>query len=269
MIPIGGLYLPETLHRQDRESSSQGKTEPTRLKYFQRKAERTKFEASETEISLRSFFDAKSTENVDPFPLITIAYQFADFISISSTASTESKALSHLISRARKDITEASCLYLSATVAQFLEAWPDKKTSIDDGLVAIRRSLNDIGRDMDELRSTADNAVFGRKRKFEWSSSHRKRLLLKQQTLSNCHQGLLNAIDVMQVVELCVASNGTWQDPIYEAPAHPWIRSDDLLTLRGPYSRREYRMSQKNLSLSSMHLSEGELENSESTYASQ
>jgi hypothetical protein len=268
MIPIGGLYLPETLHRQDRESSSQGKTEPTRLKYFQRKAERTKFEASETEISLRSFFDAKSTENVDPFPLITIAYQFADFISISSTASTESKALSHLISRARKDITEASCLYLSATVAQFLEAWPDKKTSIDDGLVAIRRSLNDIGRDMDELRSTADNAVFGRKRRFEWSSSHQKQLLLKQQTLSTTHQSLLNAIGIMQVVELCVTNNGTWQDPIYEAPAHPWIRSDDSLTLRGPYSRREYRMSQKSLSLSSMHLPESELENSESTYAS-
>jgi hypothetical protein len=268
MLPIGGLYLPETLHRQDRGFPGQGKTEPARLKYFQKKAERSKPEVSETETSLRSFFDAKSPENVDAFPFIAIAFQYADFVSISSTASSESKALSQLISQARKNITEASCLYLSATVAQFLEAWPDKKTSIDATLVAIRRSLDDIGRDMNDLRGTADNAVFGRKRKFEWSSNHQKQLLLKQRVLSNCHQSLLNAIGIMQVVELCVANNGIWQDPIHEAPAHPWIRSDDSLTLRGPYSRREYRMSQKNLSLSSMHLPESELENSESTYAS-
>ena len=268
MLPTAGLFLPDTLHRRE-EGSVPGRpeTDNARLKYFQRKTGRPKQEVREAEKCVPSIVDVGSTEDLDSFPSVSTAFHFADFVSSSSKASSESHTLAILIHRVRQDVTEASRLYLSAAVSNFLDAWPDRKSWIDAILIDIRGALNDIGRYMETFRVAGDDGgANGLKRRFEWISGHQKRLSTKQQLLSTCHQSLVTAINIMQTVELCGVTNGTWQDPIYEAPVQPWVKNDDAQVLRGPYSRREYRLSQKNLSLSSTYLSQADQDNIESTH---
>jgi hypothetical protein len=69
---------------------------------------------------------------------------------------------------------------------------------IDTTLIDIRRSLNEIGSYMETFRVAGDDGgAIGLKQKFEWVSSHQKRLLNKQQKLTACHQSLINAINIM------------------------------------------------------------------------
>jgi hypothetical protein len=265
MLPNAGLFLPETLHRQDRPASGHSETDSARLRYFQRKPGRAKEEARQTIVETVSNENVGGTGAIEECTSVTTALKFADFVSSSNKASAESHALAFLIHRVQHDLTEGSRLYLSPAVKNFLEAWPDRKSWIDAILVDMRRSLNDIGTYMDTFRVAGDDGgAIGLKRKFEWISGHQKRLHGKQQLLSSCHQSLVTAINIMQTVELCGVTNGTWQDPIYEAPVQPWVKYDNSQALRGPYSRREYRMSQKNLSLSSVLLSQAQ-ESKEST----
>jgi hypothetical protein len=266
MIPSAGLFLPETLHRRERPKSSQMEGGNTRLRYFQRKPGQPKDEAREAGTSLPSGLDVAPTDTTDIFSSTTTAFHFADYVFTSSKASSESHALAYLIDRVRKDVSEASRLYLSPRISNFLDAWPDKKSWIDTILMDMRRSLNDIGDYMETFRVAGDDGgAAGLKKRFEWIAGHQKRLMNKQQSLSACHQSLVTAISVMQTVELCGVTNKTLQDPIYEAPVQPWVKPDDAHILRGPYSRRMYRMSQKNLSLSSMYLPDPDEDDIEST----
>jgi hypothetical protein len=269
MLPTAGLFLPETLHRQKRPVPNQAPMDAARLKYFQRTSNQPKNEVRVADTYKHLTPDAASTENINVFQSVTTTFQFAEFVSSSSKASSEAQGIATLIHHVRQDLNEASRLYLSFAVSNFLEAWPDKKSWIDGILLHIRRSLNDIGSYIETIRvARNDEGVTGLKRRFEWISGHLKRLSYQQQTLSTCHQSLINAINIMQTVELCGVNNGTLQDTIFEAPVQPWLRGDDALVLRGPYSRREYRLSQKNLSLSSMYLAEGDADNIESTCTS-
>jgi hypothetical protein len=266
MLPMAGLFLPETLHRSDRPVSSHTDTDSPRLKYFQRVSGQTKHEAKEAEVSSPATSSRTSTTD-NAFPSITTAFHFADFVFTSSKASPDAQAFALLINHVRQDVSEASRLYLSPAVSHFLEAWPDKKSWIDAILLDVRRSLNDVGSYMETFRVAGDDGgAAGIKKRFEWISGHQRRLVTRQQLLSTCHQSLITTINIMQTVELCGVTNGTWQDPIFEAPVQPWVKNDSALGLRGPYSRREYRMSQKNLSMSSMHLPRGEEDIVESTY---
>jgi len=267
MLPTAGLFLPETLHRREGPVPRHTDTDSTRLKYFQRKMARPKHEAREAEKSMVSLVDLGPLEDLEAFPSIATAFQFAHFVSSSSKPSSESHGLAILLHRVRQDVSEASRLYLSAAVSNFLDAWPDRKSWIDSILVDIRGALNDIGQYIETFRVAGeDGGAIGLKRRFEWISSHQKRLSTKQQLLSTCHQSLVTAINIMQTVELCGVTTGTWQDPIYEAPVQPWVKNDDAHVLRGPYSRREWRLSQKNLSSSNIHLPEDDQDTIESMY---
>ncbi|KAH4072407.1 hypothetical protein HBI29_198180 [Parastagonospora nodorum] len=258
MLPTAGLFLPETLHRSDRPAPSYTDTDGPRLKYFQRKSGQTKHEAREAEVSSIPPSDLASVDNKF-FPSITIAFQFADFVFSSSRTSSDAHTLAYLIHRVRQDVSEASRLYLSPAVSTFLDAWPDKKTWINAIFTDVRRALNDVGSYMDTFRVAGyDGGAVELKKRFEWIASHQKKLLARQQLLSTCHQSLVSTINVMQTVELCGVTNGTLQDPIYEAPVQPWVKNDAALALRGPYSRREYRMSQKTLSMSSVNLTQAD-----------
>ncbi|KAF2025510.1 hypothetical protein EK21DRAFT_76293 [Setomelanomma holmii] len=240
MLPAAGLFLPEGLHRQERPAPGDSETDGARLKYFQRRAGRTNERARQTQVETVSKEDIATVDSSDEPASITTALKFANFVSSSNKASAESQALAFLIHRVHHDLTEGSRLYLSPAVTNFLEAWPDRKSWIDTILIDVRRALNDIGSYMDTFRVAGDDGgPVGLKRKFEWISSHQKRLQSKQQLLASCHQSLVTAINIMQTVELCGVTNGTWQDPIYEAPVQPWVKNDNTQVLRGPYSRRE------------------------------
>ncbi|KAH8731913.1 hypothetical protein GQ44DRAFT_766958 [Phaeosphaeriaceae sp. PMI808] len=259
MLPSAGLFLPETLHRRVEPVPNQTEADSTRLKYFHRTPGRPKHEAKEMDISTPPVTDVGSKDNNHHLPSIKTAFQFADYVLSSSKVSSESQSLALLIHRVRQDDIEAARLYLSPAVSNFLEAWPDKKSWIRAILTDVRCALNDIGTYMETFRIAGDDGgAIGLKRKFEWISGHQKRLLNKQQLLAACHQSLVAAINTMQTVELCSVTNETWQDPIYEAPVQPWVKREDAHVLRGPYSRREYRNSQKNLSLSGIQLSQAE-----------
>ncbi|KAF1918888.1 hypothetical protein BDU57DRAFT_122712 [Ampelomyces quisqualis] len=259
MLPTAGLFLPETMHRQERLAVSQTENDSTRLKYFQRKSGPPKFATRKGNMSVLSNVNLKDMEDIEAYPSIPTAFQFANFVFASTKTSSESHTLASLITRVQQDVSEASRLCLLPAVANFFEAWPDKKSWIGAIQTDIRRLLNDIGSSMETLRVAGDDGgATGLKRRFEWLSGHQKRLLNKQKLLSTSHQSLMNAINIMQTVELCGATTGRCQDPIHEAPAHPWVRPAEGNVLRGPYSRREFRVSQKNYSVSSIHLPQGE-----------
>jgi hypothetical protein len=263
MLPSAGLFLPETLHRRD--GAVPGNTEPDnrKPKYFQRLTHRPADAAQEAQKSVVSIAHFGSAEDLESFPSISTAFQFADFVSSSNKPSSESHGLAVLLHHVRQDVAEASRLYLSAAVANFLDAWPDRKVWIDSVLVDTRGALNDVGEYVDTFRVAGeDGGAIGLKRRFEWISSHQKRLSTKQQHLATCHQCLITAINIMQTVELCGATVGSWQDPIYEAPVQPWVKHNDADPLRGPYSRRETR---KHLSLSNLYLPQPENDELEST----
>jgi hypothetical protein len=265
MIPGAGLFLPETLHRRERQVPSHMESDITKMRY-QRESEQPNIGAKEAEVSLPSGLNESPTD-INIFSSIATAFHFADFVFASSKGSSESHVLACLIDRVRKDVSEASRLYLSPRISNFLEAWPDKKSRIDSILIDVRQSLNDIGSYMETFRVAGDDGgAAGLKRKFEWIANHQKRLVNKQQLLSTCHQSLVTAINIMQTVELCGVTNGLWQDPIYEAPVQPWVKRENSHVLKGPYSRREYRTTQKNLSLSSIYLPQPDEDDTESTY---
>lgn len=264
MLPTAGLFLPETLHRRDGNMPDNTDSDGPKFKYFQRRTTRPKTEAQEAEKSMVSVADLGSAEDLSGFPSIATAFQFADYVSSTNKRSPESQSLALLLHRVRQGVAEAVRLYLSAAVSNFLDAWPDRKSWVDNILVGIRGALNEIGCYIESFRVVGeDGGPLGLKRRFEWISSHQKRLSTKHQLLSTCHQDLVTAINIMQTVELCGVTSGPWQDPIHEAPVQPWVQQKNVL--RGPYSRREWRMSQKNLSMSNINQQEAEQETVDST----
>ncbi|KAF3054009.1 hypothetical protein E8E11_007403 [Didymella keratinophila] len=198
--------------------------------------------------SQRSTDQKKSSSEkvVKTSDLTATVFSYADFVFASSKRPAEAELFASLVWRTKQDLTEASRLYLSPTVSKFLEAWPDRKSWIDKVLSDIRAVLIDIGAHIESVRTTRDDdEAAKRKRKFEYTLSHQKRLAQKQQTLVNTHHVLLGAIQVMQTVEQCVGLGGVAQDPIFEAPVRPWLRSESEI-VRAPYSRRP---SSRNLSV--------------------
>ncbi|KAF2851972.1 hypothetical protein T440DRAFT_48642 [Plenodomus tracheiphilus IPT5] len=200
------------------------------------------------------------------FSSLTTTFHFADFVATSSQASTEITSLANLIHAVRRDLTETSRLYSSPTVSNFLDAWADKRAWIESTLLDVRRALNDIGMGMDAApQDGSESEVMTSKRKFDWAVTHQRRLLKKQQQLSACHHNLSGAMHVMQTVELCGLPGSMLQDPIFEAPARPWMPTDERNASRGPHSRQKYRVSQTNLSVSSVNLSETDKDTADSS----
>lgn len=253
MMPTAGLFLPETLHRRDPSTSEPVVTEGARLKYFQRPAARPTVEPSKVENLTTSIMSRP--HSAASFPTLNIALDFADYVCSSSKASSETTSVANLIYRVQSDITEASRLCSSPTVMNILDDWPDKKSWMIAVLADVRRALSDIGSMIETFRLPGDDGgASGLRRRFEYAMGHQKKLSNKQQHLYVCHQSLTTAISMMQGVELGAMSGAHWPDPIYEAPVQPWIKKDGTEILRGPYSRRDFRLSQKNMSSSSIQL---------------
>ncbi|KAF1936081.1 hypothetical protein EJ02DRAFT_388009, partial [Clathrospora elynae] len=259
MLPSAGLFLPGTLHRAVGSMPVQVEGEGTALKYFQRRNARPKQErrSSEDRPSIAIPRDL-SLENTNAFTSLATTFYFADYVSSSDKASTETVLFAHLIQLVRQDISEASRLYSLSAVSNFLDTWPNKRTWVDTSLLEVRHALNDIGVDMDTAWGhDEDGSTVASKRKFEWGMRNQKKLLKRQQQLKTCQHDLTGAIHIMQTVELFGLPGGVgmMQDPIFEAPVRPWVPNDDRNALRGPYSRQKYRPSQTNLSASNVTLS--------------
>jgi hypothetical protein len=265
MLPTAGLFLPETLHRADLPTQVPREGEGTRLKYFQRMYGRPKQEATRNSENRRpsTAIPMETPDDVSrDFPSVPTTFGFAVYVLGSDKASSEILSFASLIQQVRQGIDEATRLYLSSAVSNFLDAYPGKRTWIEHTFREVRRALNDIGMDMDN-----DGGTVASKREFEWGLKNQKRLLKRQQQLSNCHTQLTGAIYVMQTAELCGKSGTIVQEPIFEAPVRPWVPVDEKDVLRGPYSRQKHRASHTNLSMSNVTLSsEVEKDNFESEY---
>ncbi|KAF2626566.1 hypothetical protein BU25DRAFT_449153 [Macroventuria anomochaeta] len=254
MITCVNLHLPETLHHSNLHTLGQTSGEERTSAQLHRKEQRasqdTSVSASKSSVDQKSISSDATSNVINPTATV---FDYAEFVFASNKRSAEAELFASLIWRTRQDLTEASRLYLSPTVTNFLAAWPDRKAWIDKILSDIRTALVDIGSHIESVRSSRDDDEMSKmKRKFEYILSHQKRLASKQQTLANSHQILLGAIQVMQTVEQCVGLGGSVPDPIFEAPVRPWLRSDSDI-VRGPYSRRS---SSKNLSSLSVIASE-------------
>lgn len=256
MIPGAGLYLPETLYANQEGTPKRTETQPVKHKFIERKSTSqhmdNHFNSSRVSVAL----SRKSSEDVTRvFSSLSTVFDFADYASSSDKVTSDSEVFINLLQRVRQDVTEASRLYVSQPVSDYFDSWPDKKTWIDSILVDIQRALNDIGVYMETVRISGDDSgVTGLRRRFEWVLSHQKKLFSKQQNLMVCHQSLTNAVHVMLTVEVNAAFSG--QDPVYEAPIRPWVQDESRDILRSPHSRQKWRLSQRNLSLPSITVSE-------------
>lgn len=254
MFPTVGVYLKE-LYPEQADTGDGAETRSVRRRYFQRRSMAQEDEGADRKSIAPP---RKSSEDVTRiFSSLSTVFDFADFASTQEKVSTESEDFLSLIQRVRHDVTEASRLYTSQAVTHYLDSWPDKRTWIDKILIDIQRTLNDIGLYMETVRVSGDDGgAAGLRRRFEWILSHQKKFISKQQTLMVCHSSLMAAVQMMQTAEMNAAFSG--QDPVFEAPARPWIRDDGTDVMRSPHSRQKWRLSQRNLSLPSITVSEAE-----------
>jgi len=268
MLPTAGLFLPETLHRANFQTTAPAETDGTRLKYFQRKYGRPKQDRKNSDgrsssTALDETGDEPQTESL----AIPTVYSFADHVLHSSKVSSDLLTFASIIRLVRTDTEEAKRLYLSSAVSNFLDSFPAKRIWIEGSLQELQRVLNDIGQEMDAAwGQEEDCGAVASKRKIDWGLKNQKKLLKKQQQLNACHGQLTGAIYVMQTAELCGKPGAIAQDPIFEAPARPWVPHDVTDAQRGPYSRQRYRTSHTNLSASNLNpSSETQWDNAEST----
>lgn len=249
MMPGAGLYLPNTLTKSlDQTEKRAAKTKSSGRKSSQ-----------DSNMDRESItFSRSSSEDVTRvFSSLSTVFDFADWASVQGKVSSDSDVFVSNLQRVRRDVTEASRLYSSHTVADYLESWPDKKIWIDDIIRDIERALNDIGRFIEAVRVSGDDGgTAGLKRKFQWALSHQKKLVSKQQHLMICHQSLMSAVQLMQTAEM----NATF-DPIHElpVPTQPWTEDDLGGVLRSPRSRQKWRSNQKNSSVPSITVSEPDM----------
>ena len=238
-MPGAGLYLPGMLSRS--LDDTEARTEKPR--FFGRKS------------SQDSDIERKSSEDVTRvFSSLKTAFDFADWASKEGKVSSDSEIFVSNLQRVRRDVTEASRLYTSQAVTDYLDSWPDKKQWIDDIIRDIEKALNDIGISIEAVRVSGDDGgTVGLRRKFQWALSHQKKLMSKQQHLMLCHQSLMSAVQLMQTAEM----NATF-DPIYElpVPARSYSEDSSRELLKSPHSRQKWRMSHRNSSVPSITISE-------------
>ncbi|KAF2448454.1 hypothetical protein P171DRAFT_213153 [Karstenula rhodostoma CBS 690.94] len=247
MMPGAGLYLPDTL------SKSLDRTEAHTVR--QRQVDCSSSQDSDSDRKSIAL-SRMSSENVTKvFSTLPTVFDFADWLSTQRRLSSTNEVFVDLLQRVRHDVTEASRLYTSQAVVDYLESWPDKKAYIDKILHDIKKVLNDIGQFLETVRvSGEDGGTVGLRRKFQWALSHQKKLTSKQQLLTTCHQSLMPAVQLMQTAEMNVTF-----DPIHELPAQPWVGHTTSDILKSPHSRQKWRFNQRNSSVPSITLSEPDL----------
>ncbi|ORY19167.1 hypothetical protein BCR34DRAFT_582356 [Clohesyomyces aquaticus] len=247
MMPGAGLFLRDSLYPKEPPTM-----EPAEVRSVRRKStERTSFE--------RGGVERKSKQDSSgAFSSISTVFKFADFVAALNGVPSETDIFVNLIQRVRQDVNEALRLHASSNVADFFETFPHKKVWIDSILLDVQRALNDIGVYVEDVREGGDEGGAARmKHRFEWVLTHHQKLISREIALNTCHQSLMAAIQAMQASEMgahYAASSSAVELPVPQPPTLPWLQEEDIL--RGPYSRQKWRMSQKNLSLPSITVSE-------------
>ncbi|KAF2646544.1 hypothetical protein P280DRAFT_544889 [Massarina eburnea CBS 473.64] len=251
MIPGAGLYLPYSAHRIP---DAQPKPQSSVQKFFHRISSTQSQDMERKSINSSR---ASSEDVARTFTSLPTIFDLADYASTHSSVSSESEVFISLIQRVQQDVTEASRLYTSKAVTDFLESWPDTKTRIDTTITDIQRALNDIGMYVKAVRVSGDDgSPVSLRRKFEWVLSHHKKIIDKEYHLTVCHNSLMMSVQAMQTAEINSAFSG--QDPamVHEVPNRPWTDPNRKSVLRSPYSRQRARTSMNNLSLPSITVSE-------------
>jgi len=268
MLPTAGLYLPDTLHRQDADAISQKATQNAGRKYFERTSklfdrkflDRKNLERKSAETSRTSMDDANA-----PFSSLPTVFNFIDFAVAQEDVSADNKVFVNLIHRVRHDVNEALRLRALPAIVDYCEAVPDKEAWIDAVLLDVKGALNDIGLYMENVRISGDSgSASALKRKFQWVLGHHQKLLTREISLSMCHQSLTSVIQFMQLTAMQAEVGGTGSYELegsspMDLPNRPWLQ-DDGDVLRSPYSRQKWRLSKRNLSLPSIMVSEAESE---------
>lgn len=248
-MPGANLFFPQTLSKPPDNTEDDTKKQ----RYRPRKASEDSASDGKSITPSR-----RSTENVTRlvFALPT-AFAFADWVSKQAKVSTDSEVFSDLLQRVRHDVTEASRLYTSQAVTEYLDSWPDKKLYIDRILLDVEKVINDISLFLETARASEEDGVaVSLRRKFQWALSHQKRLIGKQQLLSTCHQSLMPAIQLMQAVEM----NATL-DPIHKSPTQTWAEGTTSKAFMSPHSKQERKLYQRASSVPSIAISETDPKN--------
>lgn len=257
MLPTIGLYLPESLYPNYPPESEITETPRAKRRLAERKSSERK------SIDRRSIAQ-KSAEDVSKaVSSLSNLFRFADFVASQDEVSSDVEVFVNLIQHVHRDVTLASNLRASPAVVEYCEYWPGKKAWIDEVLKDVQRALDDINAYVENARVTGDEGgVVRMKQKFEWVLTHHQKLKTRQVALDACHRSLYAAILLMQMVEqggVIVGHEPEGMAPmVYEAPSQPWLRDDNGDHLRGPHSRQKWRMSQRNLSLPSIMVSESD-----------
>src|SRR6478735_1834802 len=123
MMSGAGLYLPDTLSR----SLDRTEAHAVRQRHIDRKSSQDP-DSDRKSIALSRM----SSENVTKvFSSLPTVFDFADWLSTQGRVSSDNELFINLLQRVRHDVTEASRLYTSQAVVDYLESWPDKRTYID------------------------------------------------------------------------------------------------------------------------------------------
>ncbi|KAF2106557.1 hypothetical protein BDV96DRAFT_654562 [Lophiotrema nucula] len=267
MIPGAGLFLRESLYTKqppltEPPDSYAVKPRPVDRKRFQRTVtERKSFERTSID---RKSMAARSSENVsNAFMSLSTVFNFVDFVSSLGKVSDENAVFVNLIQRVQQDLDEALRLLSNPVVEDYYDSFPDRWNWIEHVLADAQKALNEVGVYVENVGVSGDDGgTVKMRQKFDWVLTHHQKLLSREHALTICHQSLMVAISNMREVEMGVGSRALETPGIipgmYEAPAQPWLQVEDRDILRSPYSRQKWRLSQRNLSLPSITVSDHE-----------
>ncbi len=258
MIPGAGLYLPGTLHRNESNSQASSERREKSPKYLQSSSRRRVRDARTSDDGASINSSRKpSTDTINSG--LSLATDLTSIDTVSSARnSVAPSVIDQLVEDVRADISEASRLYASPAVSNFLNIWPDKRTWVDQTLLAARHALrDDIVGDNDATQKGGD--ISGKsvsKRTFDWFHSPQKKDFKRQQHIRKCHHELAGAIHIMQTIELCGMTNGTPEKQVFEAPAQPWVSIHEKDASSTFHSAENSSLHQDNAELSISTLSD-------------
>ena len=133
------------------------------------------------------------------FSAIATTFKLAEFCLALKEVSSESRIFLTLIHRVRKDLDEA--LRERNEKSVMLEAMPGKKAWIDDTILDVKKSLNEIGLLIENARIDVEKGKsVTMKHRFEWVLSNHQKFVMREMALSTCHASLLGSINAMHAI---------------------------------------------------------------------
>ncbi|KAF2728381.1 hypothetical protein EJ04DRAFT_581371 [Polyplosphaeria fusca] len=259
MFPTAGLFL-QNLHPQRTpliDDPDGQRVKP--VKYFERKSA-----GRQSSGDIRSIATAtRSAEDISSRPA-TSSYTTATSAQSRERGSYENDYFVLLVHRVQQDLAEAHRLLANHTVVDYYESFPDKQTYVEDVVSSVQQALNGIGAYVPGAvgNQNESGTVTMRQRLDRVMGNRKERLRQEAALLTSCHSSLTVALQDMQRVENAHADGAVQR--IHEMPAQPWLRFDDGV-MRSPYSRQKWRISQRNLSVPSITISEPSIVKIQST----